>query len=128
MVTVMDSWHTLGKVVITIVVLVFCFISSILTTLGISFAGALAGASTDNQKAIFPVVCLGYGVCLWIIIDSNSRDITNLYGWLFSIILLIGCVLIKLLEIKGLANILIFLGMSVFFSLIINILVFIFIS
>lgn len=124
----MDSWHTLGKVVITIAVLVFCFISSILTTLGISFASAIAGASKDNQKVIFPIVCVGYGICLWIIIDSDSKAAASLYGWLFSIILVMGCVLINVLKIKGLTNMFIFLSMSVLFSLIINTLVFMFLK
>lgn len=108
------------EIIILLAILFFCAV--FLTSFAISFAAKLAGDfDTENLIIIIAVVLIGYIIGFLLIINFTVTSFLYLIFWTSIIVCIVSLILVNIFQIKGLFNFFIYLGMSIFLSIIPNI-------
>ena len=108
------------EIIIPLAILFFCAV--FLTSFAISFAAKLAGDfDTENLIIIIAVVLIGYIIGFLLIINFTVTSFLYLIFWTSIIVCIVSLILVNTFQIKGLFNFFIYLGMSIFLSIIPNI-------
>lgn len=108
------------EIIIPLDILFFCAV--FLTSFAISFAAKLAGDfDTENLIIILAVVLIGYIIGFLLIINFTVTSFLYLIFWTSIIVCVVSLILVNTFQIKGLFNFFIYLGMSIFLSIIPNI-------
>lgn len=107
----------------TIILLVILFFYTVfLVSFAISFATKLAGDfDTENLITIIAVVLISYIIGFLLIINFTTITLLHTLFWTSTIVCAASLILVKTFKIKGLLNFFIYLGMSIFLSIIPNI-------
>lgn len=106
---------------ITFFIILFLY-NVFLTSFAISFAAKLAGDfDTKNLIVIMSVVLIGYIISFLLIINFTITSLLYPIFWMSINVCIVSLILIKTFQFKGFINFFIYLGMSIFLSIIPNI-------